>query len=253
MSIMRRSLLLIIILLPALCAFGKNNPHPEADSVVVDSSLYYRAEIKMLEDSIAQLRSRIIADAATIEKKTKELNDFGKSWLKIRSEKDSINNELKKQTALMERLHKAFESDAFYTLLLYLPITARFDSVDIANKKDFIETLHLAELHPDITKIYYDMMVNYQTYLKEVTECVGYVLDEFRLNGNVKPDIDYVQGLYTTKLEHTQYWEKRHVGHKRTEIPFLEKRLFQIDELFLNEASFSKDAFQKIYDDLIRR
>ncbi len=254
---MRRILLLFLISLPALyvlgCKKANVNPPQGVDSVIVDSALYYHTEIMKREFTIAQLKGQIHKDSIIVKKLNDSLNMVGKQNLKLQEDMDSINRQLTEQIALQEHLGKAFESETFYTLLLYLPITARYDSVDIASKKDFVETLHLKELHPVTTEIYYDMMVNYQTYLNEVIECVSLVLDEFRISGKVKPDIDFVKKSYTTKLERTQYWGKRHVAHRRSEIPFIEKRLTQIEDLFSEDAKYTQEAFQSVYNDLIRR
>jgi hypothetical protein len=251
-----KSKLLIILLLCSVSVVGqkasknkKDGADQKTDSVVVtaaDSLAFYKNELSKKDSLITVLNERIQKDSLHLSDTLLEIS-------KCVAETDALLNAsqsaLKDSVALLSELRRAFESEFFYELVMLYPIEVVYDSVDVANRLSFVKTLHLDTKYPAVTKKYYNLVKNYKDYRVEVAKCIDKVVFQFTITGG-KPSLEPVRDAYYNELHKTDYWKQKTASGN--DIPYIERRLEKVDDLYRKPANFKKENFEKVIEELLR-
>jgi hypothetical protein len=112
-----------------------------------------------------------------------------------------------------------------------------------------VKTLHLDTKYPAVTKKYYNLVKNYKDYRVEVAKCIDKVVFQFTITGG-KPSLEPVRDAYYKELEKTGYWKQKTASGN--DIPYIERRLEKVDDLYRKPANFKKENFEKVKEELLR-
>ena len=223
-----------------------DNNNTDSVPTVVDSLLFYKNEMAKKDSIINALNKRIQNDSSyfvdTLMKVSERVKQLDSSLV-------NSQTALKDSVALLSELRSTFESESFYELILLYPLEMPYDSVDIANRLSFVDTLHLNTKYPTITKKYYDLVKNYGNYRKEVARCFYRVVQEFQISGG-KPVRERVRDIYNSELQKTQYWKMTKSCGANS--PFIERYLEHVEELLNNPADFKEENFKYVHDRIMR-
>lgn len=222
----------------------------DSGTVAVDS-------LQILKDSIERLNAKI---------KQLESQSTPKLYQpRIQQSKiDSLQREIKHRDRIItesivatfgHHLSNANADEFFCRVVMESPLFYRYNYERINFSVNMAKTMGYSGGGNKLNwiyNVYYDLLVNYNTYNQELKDNINSIIDQFDQFKTGSPNREFEKDRFEDRLSGSKYYAIRGIGEygSNRHIFYLDFQIEQLRNLFKSNATFKKSNFERIRDAL---
>lgn len=238
------------------CPLCKEDKSANTELSDMDNRQAIEKRIQSLNDSIERLNKTIIQ----LQKRQQALLRQHPAISKYKE--DSLQREIQRRDkAITDQIVTTFgrhvirnsASNYFCFTVMEYPLFYNYDKLRIERSLYTAKTMGYDNASNKdfywIYNIYYDLLLNYESYNKELINNINAIIDQFEYG---KPNREFECERFEDRLKESEYYKVRGKGEYGTyrHIFYLDFQIEEVRKLFKSNADFKKAKFVEIRDAL---